>query len=87
MSNVLSAPNVSGAIEINNLTIAYQGHPAVHHVTGRFMPGSLTAVVGPNGAGKSTLLGALSGQLQAVEGSIHFGQTQSAAVAYLPQQS
>jgi len=87
MSNRPPAPTVSAAIEINNLTIAYQGHPAVHHVTGRFLPGSLTAVVGPNGAGKSTLLGALSGQLQAVEGSIHFGQAQSAAVAYLPQQS
>ena len=87
MSNGPPAPNVSAAIEINNLTVAYQGHPAVHHVTGRFLSGSLTAVVGPNGAGKSTLLGALSGQLQAVEGSIHFGQAQSAAVAYLPQQS
>ena len=74
-------------IEISNLTVAYQGHPAVHHVTGRFLPGSLTAIVGPNGAGKSTLLGALSGQLQAAEGSIHFGQASKGMLAYLPQQS
>jgi zinc/manganese transport system ATP-binding protein len=59
----------------------------VHHVTGRFLPGSLTAIVGPNGAGKSTLLGALSGQLQAAEGSIQFGQAQKCELAYLPQQS
>ena len=74
-------------IEIHNLTLAYQGHPAVHHVTGRFLPGSLTAIVGPNGAGKSTLLGALSGQLQAAEGSIHFGLGSKSVLAYLPQQS
>lgn len=74
-------------IEIHNLTLAYQGHPAVHHVTGRFLPGSLTAIVGPNGAGKSTLLGALSGQLQAAEGSIHFGPRSKDVLAYLPQQS
>jgi zinc/manganese transport system ATP-binding protein len=74
-------------IEINNLTLAYQGHPAVHHVTGRFLPGSLTAIVGPNGAGKSTLLGALSGQLQAIEGSVRFGQLSNRSLSYLPQQS
>ena len=33
----------------------------MHHLSGRFAPGSLTAVVGPNGAGKSTLLRALAG--------------------------
>ena len=89
---MLAAPST---IEVHNLTLAYQGHPAVHHVTGRFLPGSLTAIVGPNGAGKSTLLGALSGQLKAIEGSIRFGQqdaghfrqSEASNLAYLPQQS
>jgi zinc/manganese transport system ATP-binding protein len=75
------------AIEINNLTLAYRGHPAVHHVSGCFLPGSLTAIVGPNGAGKSTLLGAIAGQLKVVQGSIHFGQEKKGFLAYLPQQS
>lgn len=87
MSDQRSTRLTPEAIEIQNLTLAYQGHPAVHHVTGRFLPGSLTAIVGPNGAGKSTLLGALSGQLQAAEGSIQFGQAQKCELAYLPQQS
>ncbi len=87
MSEILATRSAPDVIEINNLTLAYQGHPAVHHVTGRFLPGSLTAIVGPNGAGKSTLLGALSGQLQAAEGSIRFGHAANGMLAYLPQQS
>lgn len=34
------------------------------------LPGQLTAVIGPNGSGKSTLLNTLSGQLEALAGSI-----------------
>lgn len=81
------------AIEIRNLTLAYQGHPAVHHLSGAFQAGSLTAIVGPNGAGKSTFLSALSGQKSGIEGSIHFADnvrvTSGARpkLAYLPQQS
>ena len=66
--SLLSRP----AIDIRNLTLAYQGHPAVHHLSGTFASGSLTAIVGPNGAGKSTLLAALSGQKSGIEGSIDF---------------
>lgn len=81
------------AIEIRNLTLAYQGHPAVHHLSGAFQAGSLTAIVGPNGAGKSTFLSALSGQKTGIEGSIHFADSVRATsgarptLAYLPQQS
>lgn len=83
----------STAIKIQNLTLSYQGHPAVHHVSGAFQAGSLTAIVGPNGAGKSTLLSALSGQKSGFEGSIHFAEPARAEsgglpkLAYLPQQS
>ena len=42
-------------IELRDLTV-HDRHPAVHHLSGRFAPGSLTAVAGPNGAGKTTLL-------------------------------
>lgn len=84
---------VGASIEVRNLTLAYQGHPAVHHLTGNFQTGSLTAIVGPNGAGKSTFLSALSGQKSGIEGSIHFastlrlGRERLPTLAYLPQQS
>ena len=47
------------AITLENLTVSYRQHPALHHISGRFARGSLTAVMGPNGAGKSTLLKSL----------------------------
>ena len=83
MTPLRAAPEIA----LTNLTVAYDGHPAVHHLSGAFASGSLTAIVGPNGAGKSTLLSALSGQLKGIEGSIRFGDAARMDLAYLPQQS
>ena len=41
---------MSAAISLENLTVTYRRHPALHHVSGEFKRGSLTAIVGPNGA-------------------------------------
>jgi zinc/manganese transport system ATP-binding protein len=49
------------AISLHNLTVSYRQHPALHHISGQFMRGSLTAIIGPNGAGKSTLLKCIAG--------------------------
>ena len=73
------------AVALHNLTVSYRGHPAVHHLSGQFAAGALSAVVGPNGAGKSTLLGALGGTLRIYEGSIE--RDPALRVAYLPQAS
>ena len=35
-------------ISLADLTVCHGRRPAVHHLSGRFAPGSLTAVVGPN---------------------------------------
>jgi zinc/manganese transport system ATP-binding protein len=77
---------VSGVLNIHDLTLGYDGHPAVHHLSGAFDEGSLTALVGPNGAGKSTLLNALVGQLRPLTGRIERA-SRVARIAYLPQQS
>jgi zinc/manganese transport system ATP-binding protein len=70
-------------VRVSDLTVCHGWRPAVHHLSGRFAPGSLTAVVGPNGAGKSTLLRALAGLHPADAGRIEgVGR-----VALLPQQS
>ena len=69
-------------IRLTDLTVSHARRPAVHHVSGRFAPGSLTAVVGPNGAGKTTLLRALAGLHRPDAGRIEGAAGQ---VALLPQ--
>lgn len=72
-------------LTFNDLTLGYNSHPAVHHLSGTVSPGSLTAVVGANGSGKSTLMKAIAGLLRPMSG----GCTVRAGtrLAYLPQQS
>ena len=72
---------MSEAIRLRDLTLGYDGHPAVHHLDGAFATGSLTAIVGPNGSGKSTLLKGIMGTLAPLGGAIE----RHAAIAYLPQ--
>lgn len=75
----------SAAIQLRDVTIAYDRHPAVHHVSGGFKKGDLTAIVGPNGAGKSTLVKALIGELPVMEGCIDRGALTQGDFGYLPQ--
>ncbi len=72
---------MSAAIRLDDLTLGYDGHPAVHHVSGSFAAGSLTAIVGPNGSGKSTLMKGITGVLKPLGGRI----ARDGAIAYLPQ--
>lgn len=75
------------AINLYDLTVAYDRHPAIHHVSGEFAPGSLTAVIGPNGAGKSTMLKAIVGLLRPAEGRVELTGIKRQDIAYLPQQA
>ena len=77
----MAAPSVL----CRNVTLAYRRHPAVHHLSGRFAPGSYTAVVGPNGAGKSTLLKGIMGTIRPDEGAIAIEGIDRRDIAYLPQ--
>lgn len=61
---------LDAGIIINNLTLTYQRHPAVHHLNGFFPLGSLNCIMGPNGGGKSTLMKAIAGLHPIDEGCI-----------------
>ncbi|MSO90694.1 MAG: ABC transporter ATP-binding protein [Acetobacteraceae bacterium] len=75
------------AIQLKNVVLSHDRHPAVHHLSGTFAPGSLTAITGPNGAGKTTLLRALSGLHQLDEGRIDHPGLRPSDIALLPQAS
>jgi zinc/manganese transport system ATP-binding protein len=72
-------------IQFRDVTLGYDRHPAVHHLTGEVLSGALLAVVGPNGAGKSTLFRGLVGILKPLAGSIETCGLDVRDIAYLPQ--
>jgi len=74
-------------LRLDNLTLGYDRHPAVHHLSGTFAPGRLTAVIGPNGAGKSTLLKGIKGLVPILGGQVSLTAEERTRIAYLPQQA
>ncbi len=72
-------------LQFRDVTLGYDRHPAVHHLSGEVAPGALLAVVGPNGAGKSTLFRGLVGILKPLSGTIRTGGIDPKDIAYLPQ--
>ena len=80
-----ATPETAGGVALHSVTVTYQRHPALHHLSGCFEPSSVTAVVGPNGAGKTTLLRALAGDLPLQSG--HIDGLAGQRMAWLPQHS
>jgi zinc/manganese transport system ATP-binding protein len=76
---------MSAQLQFRDVTLGYDRHPAVHHLSGEIAPGALLAVVGPNGAGKSTLFRGLVGILKPLSGAILTGGIDRRDIAYLPQ--
>jgi zinc/manganese transport system ATP-binding protein len=76
---------MSAQLQFRDVTLGYDRHPAVHHLTGEVAPGALLAVVGPNGAGKSTLFRGIVGILKPLSGTISTGGIDAKDIAYLPQ--
>ena len=76
---------MAAALAFQNLTLGYDRHPAVHHLSGEIGEGALLAVVGPNGAGKSTLLKGIVGVLRPLGGKISRNGVNARDIAYLPQ--
>jgi zinc/manganese transport system ATP-binding protein len=74
-------------VSFADLTLGYERHPAVHHLSGEVRQGDLLAVVGPNGAGKSTLLKGIMGELRPLGGQVDLHGMQVRDIAYLPQQN
>jgi zinc/manganese transport system ATP-binding protein len=71
-------------LRFHDVTLGYDRHPAVHHLTGEVEEGAMLAVVGPNGAGKSTLFKGITGLLSPLSGTID-RSLGIRDIAYLPQ--
>lgn len=75
----------TACLTFRDLTLGYSSHPAIHHLSGEVVKGSLTALVGANGSGKSTLLKGIVGMLEPMSGSCVVAP--GTRIAYLPQLS
>lgn len=77
------------AIDVQNLTVAYDNRVVLSNVSWQVRVGSLAAVIGPNGGGKSTLLKSLLNLVSPAAGTVKiFNQNPKQArprVAYLSQ--
>lgn len=79
----------SYAIEISNLTVAYDTNPVLFDIDLKIPTGKLIAIIGPNGAGKSTLIKTILNFIKPVFGNINFpefnGEKFYKKTAYVPQ--
>ena len=57
-------------VEIENVTVAYNGKVALHSASLQLQAGSIHGLVGMNGAGKSTLFKAIMGFVKPATGTI-----------------
>ena len=76
---------MSAQLQFRDLTLGYDRHPAVHHLSGEVTAGALLAVVGPNGAGKSTLFKGIVGAIKPLSGHVDLSGLSARDIAYLPQ--
>lgn len=77
-------------LDVQHVTVRYNGHAALEDITFHLHEGERVAVVGPNGAGKSTLFKVISGVLQPNIGDVNiFGSRPRGhvCIAYIPQRS
>ncbi len=79
------------SIDVENLTVAYNGKVALHEATVQLSSSSISGLVGMNGSGKSTLFKAIMGFITPRSGSVLINglpvrhvQKQS-LIAYVPQ--
>ncbi len=77
------------AIEVNDLTVAYENEPVLWDIDLHVPPGVIMAIVGPNGAGKTTLVKAVLGLIKPAAGQVLIFdkpyQEQRELVGYVPQ--
>ncbi len=77
------------AVNVTDLTVAYNEKPVLWDVDMQVPPGVLMAIVGPNGAGKTTLIKSILGLIDPVAGQVSIYdkpyEEQRRLVGYVPQ--
>jgi manganese/iron transport system ATP-binding protein len=77
-------------LDVQHLTVRYNGRVALEDINFHLHEGERVAVVGPNGAGKSTLFKVIAGVLQPSAGEVNIsgsGPRRHVCIAYIPQRN
>jgi manganese/iron transport system ATP-binding protein len=77
-------------LEMDNVSVSYDGIPALEQVSFQVQRGDHVAVVGPNGAGKSTLFNVIAGIVKPSQGVVRVygsGPCGHICIGYVPQRS
>jgi manganese/zinc/iron transport system ATP- binding protein len=81
--------SLKSTLKVENMTVHYDGAPALWDISLEIPKGRFVGILGPNGAGKSTFIKALLGLTERVSGSISFGSKKldqiRGEIAYIPQ--
>ena len=63
---------MSKILEIENLTVSFDGFKALNDLNFSMDSGELRVIIGPNGAGKTTFLDVITGKVQPTQGRVLF---------------
>jgi urea transport system ATP-binding protein len=63
---------VTGLLEVDRVTVSFDGFRALDELTLSIEAGELRCLVGPNGAGKTTLMDVITGKTRPDSGSVRF---------------
>lgn len=77
-------------LTLNDVSIRFNGYPALNHISFELRRGERVAVIGPNGAGKSTLFNVIAGVLPVNSGKVTIYGNEPGrhkCIAYVPQRN
>ncbi len=84
-----STQMTNNAVDVLDLTVAYQEKPVLWDIDLHVPEGTLMAIVGPNGAGKTTLIKSILGLVKSTAGQVRIYnkpyEEQRKLVGYVPQ--
>ncbi len=84
-----STQTTNNAVDVLDLTVAYQEKPVLWDIDLHVPEGTLMAIVGPNGAGKTTLIKSILGLVKSTAGQVRIYnkpyEEQRKLVGYVPQ--
>jgi urea transport system ATP-binding protein len=72
MNEVVDVAAVAPLLEVDKVTVSFDGFRALNELTLTLMPGELRCIVGPNGAGKTTMMDVVTGKTRPDSGTVRF---------------